>query len=555
MRRLIVGIIAAAALSVTASVPRAATLYVDADRPAGGDGQSWNDAFRYLQDALIAAAVPEIEEVRVARGTYRPDEDTAAPGGSGDRTATFQMLNGVALRGGFAGFGEIDPDARDVAAFETILSGDLAEDDAPGFVNTGENSLHVVTGTGNDASAVLEGFTISGGNADGASFPDFAGGGLILGSGSSPVIRQCTFTANQAVRGGGIMGRFGSTDYTVIDSIFVGNQAELGGGMFNEGSADPTVIGCRFLGNIATQSGGGMGNFDGSRPLVINSIFSGNAALMTGGGMWNFISADPDILHCSFTGNTAVTDGGGMYNNSGADPRITSCIAYDNTDGDGQDRHAQVWNQGSGAPIISHSVIQGGWPGGTSIVDADPLFVNAAGTDAIAGTLDDDLHLAVGSPARDAGKDTGVPTNLGQPYAGDPCTDLEGILRILDSNGDGVVAVDIGAYEHDGRVTVPGEVAGLRWTDGQTLIWDPEPAAVEYHVYRGELSTLEYGSFGACRDDLDGSATDTVLVDDEIPPADDAFFYVITADAAATEGTLGTAECAERDVEPGCASF
>jgi len=43
--------------------------YVDDDAP-GGNGQSWNDAYQNLQDALNDAAATEI---RVAGGTYRPD--------------------------------------------------------------------------------------------------------------------------------------------------------------------------------------------------------------------------------------------------------------------------------------------------------------------------------------------------------------------------------------------------------------------------------------------------------------------------------------------------
>ncbi|MHC4087993.1 MAG: hypothetical protein ACYSU5_22725 [Planctomycetota bacterium] len=48
---------------------------------------------------------------------------------AGDRTATFQLINGVAIYGGYAGFGEPNADARDIELYETILSGDLAGND------------------------------------------------------------------------------------------------------------------------------------------------------------------------------------------------------------------------------------------------------------------------------------------------------------------------------------------------------------------------------------------------------------------------------------------
>ncbi|MHC4440854.1 MAG: hypothetical protein ACYS3S_26190, partial [Planctomycetota bacterium] len=48
---------------------------------------------------------------------------------SGDRTVAFQLKKGVTLRGGYAGFGEPDPNAREISLYETILSGDLNGDD------------------------------------------------------------------------------------------------------------------------------------------------------------------------------------------------------------------------------------------------------------------------------------------------------------------------------------------------------------------------------------------------------------------------------------------
>ena len=102
-------------------------VHVDDDAPAAGDGSSWSDAYRFLQDAL-ASAGGAVTEIRVAQGTYVPDRSQASPGGTGDRAATFSMLSGVEILGGFAGLGSPDPDARDVAGFPTILRGDLNGD-------------------------------------------------------------------------------------------------------------------------------------------------------------------------------------------------------------------------------------------------------------------------------------------------------------------------------------------------------------------------------------------------------------------------------------------
>jgi hypothetical protein len=82
-------------------------------------GQTWRTACRFLQDALAIADNPAngITEIRVAQGAYRPDRSEATPGGSGDRNATFHLLNNIALRGGYLGLGAAegqDPDQRDI---------------------------------------------------------------------------------------------------------------------------------------------------------------------------------------------------------------------------------------------------------------------------------------------------------------------------------------------------------------------------------------------------------------------------------------------------------
>ena len=50
-------------------------------------------------------------EIRVAQGVYQPDRSAAEPNGTGNREATFQLISGVTLKGGYVGFGEPDPNA------------------------------------------------------------------------------------------------------------------------------------------------------------------------------------------------------------------------------------------------------------------------------------------------------------------------------------------------------------------------------------------------------------------------------------------------------------
>jgi len=198
-------------------------IYVDDDANGANNGTRWTDAYNYLQDALADAnSADKPVEIRVAEGVYRPDQG----GGNmpGDREATFRLINDVTIRGGYAGSGKPHHDKRDVHKYQTTLSGDLNGDDE-GFANNEENSLHVVTGSGTDETAVLDGFTITSGNAN-RSYPYDCGGGMYNSFGRA-TLNDCTFRQNKAFVGGG-------------------------GGMYNEYSS-PKITSCTFS-EISTSS-------------------------------------------------------------------------------------------------------------------------------------------------------------------------------------------------------------------------------------------------------------------------------------------------------------
>jgi hypothetical protein len=133
-----------------AGTTNAKTIYVDCDAAGANDGSSWADAYNYLQDALMFAAGGD--EIRVAQGVYKPDEFVLSKRPNLGREESFQLKNSVTLKGGYAGFGESDPDARDIVLYETILSGDLDRNDVDvsdpcDLLNDptrAENSYHVV---------------------------------------------------------------------------------------------------------------------------------------------------------------------------------------------------------------------------------------------------------------------------------------------------------------------------------------------------------------------------------------------------------------------------
>lgn len=249
----------------------AEVIYVDADASGANTGSSWADAYNHLQDALTDAnSSPKPVEIRVAQGIYTPDTNLADPNGSGDRDATFQLINDVILKGGYAGFGQPDTNERDIEAYETILSGDLDSNDVD-FNATwslrneptmAENSYHVVKGSETDESAILDGFIITGGNAYGEldwRDPRLRGGGIYCNLGSRPVITNCTITRNFADwLGGGIYG----CDGPIINCIISYNKAvRSGGGLI---VCDGPISNCYIYGNITHSGGGGLYNCDGA---------------------------------------------------------------------------------------------------------------------------------------------------------------------------------------------------------------------------------------------------------------------------------------------------
>jgi hypothetical protein len=203
------------ALLSLCSLASGKVIYVDDDASSLGNGLSWVSAYTCLQDALAEARTAEKPvEIRVAQGIYRPDQGHFVV--RGDRTSVFRMLDGVALRGGFAGIHGADPNARDMESYRSILSGDLLggdvwrDDRMDVFWFTeppptyGDNSRCVVDASLTDRTAVLDGFQIEGamirlGVGAGRPLPDWWAkvptGGLFINAGS-PTVSRCRFTHN-----------------------------------------------------------------------------------------------------------------------------------------------------------------------------------------------------------------------------------------------------------------------------------------------------------------------------------------------------------------------
>ena len=170
--RLMAGVCAVLMLSATAGL--ATVLYVNTAATGSNNGSSWDDAFTTLPPALTAAASGD--EIWVAAGTYKPA--TAS-----DRTVSIAMKNGVGVYGGFAGT-ETQRSQRDPAA---TRHDPLGRHRRAGVAN--DNSYHVVTASASvTVTGVLDGFTITDGQADGAPASNNDRGAGLWDNGGSPTL-------------------------------------------------------------------------------------------------------------------------------------------------------------------------------------------------------------------------------------------------------------------------------------------------------------------------------------------------------------------------------
>jgi len=296
---------------------------------ATGDGSSWASAYGSFQSGLDDAEPND--SIWVAEGTYVP---TQLYDPCDVRSATFQMKNGVGVYGGFPAVGEPNWGDRDWEEYEAVLSGDLAGNDVEvddpcdlwDEPSRFENSYHVVMAIEIDASAVMDGITVTGGCADGESEGDRRGGGIYSDM-ASPTLIRCMLTGNCSyaivdTRGAGMYNAGGSPE--IRDCIFTKNVAAgaasvLGAGLCNDEGGDAIVEGCTFSRNL-TQTGAGICNID-SNSTVLDCLFEDNLA-WDGGGIYNWTS-DSLISGCTFVSNRACS-GAGMFNRGGR-PVVMDC--------------------------------------------------------------------------------------------------------------------------------------------------------------------------------------------------------------------------------------
>lgn len=325
--------LAISAAGVNTTPARAAsTIYVDINAFGANDGSSWTDAYFTLQDALAAAASGD--QIWVADGVYYPDAGVGQV--NDDRMSTFQLVNGVEIYGGFAGTESLLSE-RNISANVTILSGDLEHNDINGDSNfiaettvdiVGNNAYHVVRGGDATATTILDGFTITAGNADGVTFDTQNGGGLFNWS-TNPTLQNVIFSGNNAEEtnsggGGGVYNYNVSTPAQFTNVTFTGNNAYSGGGM--SGDPDIVVTDSTFINNTASNTGGGL-DITGNGGVLTNVSFTNNTAV--GGGGMSITLGNPTLTNVTFSNNTA--DSAGAVNVYQSNPEFINVSFINNT--------------------------------------------------------------------------------------------------------------------------------------------------------------------------------------------------------------------------------
>jgi hypothetical protein len=268
--------------------------------------------------------------------------------------------------------------------------------------------------SGEDSTAVLQGFTLTGGK--GTKWLDehgagtyFEGGG-ILTTLSSPTIKNNLIINNEAIKspagttsaGGGAI-RCGDGSPRILNNIIVNNRGMYGGGIVLNYCSNALLSNNIITANHVFQAVPGKPTFGGGGVWILENLPGNNL---------------PNILeNNTITGNSSNDNGGGILIWS-ATVIVKSNIIWGNT---APTSGNQIKLRPGGIAEVTYCNVEGGWQGEGNI-DTEPNFEN------------DKLLLADGSLCIDAGDS--------DPQYNDP----EGSPGMGLWPAKGTVRNDMGAY-------------------------------------------------------------------------------------------------------------
>lgn len=250
------------------------------------DGGSWATAFTTIQEGVDAAYARGGAQVWVAEGTY----DEARP----HATGALELKSGVYVYGGFAGtetrFGQ-----RNLSSHSTTIDGSVAR--------AGSAAYHVVIGANNSG---IDGFTITGGNANGSGM-EAHGGGLYAAL-AEVTVSNTIFRQNSSASWGGA-STIVESDSLFTNCVFIDNTSSDDTVMMYD-NCQATFINC----TVANNTCGGFNTNDGphgpSQTTIINSIVYGNTGVTQ---IYNAASCTTAVSNSNIQGGYAGT--GNISNN------------------------------------------------------------------------------------------------------------------------------------------------------------------------------------------------------------------------------------------------
>jgi len=252
------------------------------------------------------------------------------------------------------------------------------------------------------------------------------GGGIYLQDVGAATIADCNISGNRADRWGGGLFAINSRQIGLSASRFTQNTSGSDVAGIHFSNCEGTISGNLVAGNSSGGTGGGINLWNSTATIRDNIICVNSGSL--GAGISLRSQSQAAIRHNTIVGNTADNTGGGVYCESSS-PTISNCILWGNTP-------AQI-HLSAATPTVSFCDTQDGWVStraDSGNISMNPLFVDPDGPDNDWTTWEDnDYHIQMNSPCRDAGDPSLVPA--------EDETDIDGEPRIVNDR------VDIGADE------------------------------------------------------------------------------------------------------------
>ena len=282
----------------------------------------------------------------------------------------------------------------------------------------------VLMNSGEDATTIFQGFTITGGTGtkwlDEHGAGTYREGGGILIQYSSPVIRHNAIIYNSATNTTGVYG--------------------AGGGGLRIGDSNPQILNNIIAYNLGVYGPGIVLNYTGC--TMKNNLIcfnSGGQAYNGGGAVWansNPAAVTPKIIENNTIYSNHATVGTGGILCWATSVIVRNNILWNNT----SPNNSQVYPIGGGAATVTYSDIQGGYAGSGNI-NTDPLFTDTTS-----------FYLVQLSPCIDAGDSSAIYNDIEN-------TSLPG-FALLPSLG--TIRNDMGAYGGQGAyVFGQGQSTGI----------------------------------------------------------------------------------------------